>query len=290
MVRPKFAVLTDSASDMPPELAQKAGVDILCFKITVDGKSYIEREDFTFTEYYEMLRSCQGVPTTAQITIFEFLEQFEKYAAEGIKNVLYVAINSGGSGTYDAALLAEQQFREKNPDSDMKIWIVDSHTYSMSYGCFVAEAAAKLRSGAEMRDVVEWLEDMFSRVEIVLGAYTLKFMKKSGRISAAAAFAGELLGLRPIISLINGVSTVENKVRGDAGVMPALLEHAGGRMDDTKQYMVAGTDEKRMSELAALCRKKWKAAPMQVFLLGSAVSTNTGPDVVAIVFMGEKRE
>ena len=289
MKRPKFAVLTDSASDIPPELAEKQGVDILSLKINVDGKSYVERDDFTFEEFYEILRTCQKVPTTSQVTMFEFLEQFEKYEKEKVEEVLYVSINSTGSATHDAAVLASQNFQEKHPGSGMKIWIVDSHTYSMSYGYFVTEAAAKLRSGAEMRDVVEWLNDVFSRAEIILGAYTLKFLKKSGRVNAAAAFAGELLGLRPIISLTNGISAVESKVRGDAAVMPALIEYADKRMDDTKQYMVAGADKKQIEELAALCRKKWKAEPLVSFWVGAAVAVNTGPDVSAVVFLGEKR-
>lgn len=287
----KVVVLTDSACDLPQELAEKNGVDILCFDITVDGQSYTERIDFTFDEYYDMLRSCEKVPSTAHITTLRFLEQFENYAKAGIEQVLYVSINASGSATTDAAIMAERQFQEEYPDSAMKIFIVDSHTYSMSYGWYVAEAARKLNNGAEMSDVINWIEDKFSRVEIILGAYSLRFMKKSGRVSAAAAFAGELLGLRPIISLIDGKSTVRKKVRGDKDVIRSLMEYAGEHMDDTKEYMVGGTDQKKIDELAALCKKTLKVAPMATFKLGAAVSTNTGPDAIAIVYLGkEKRE
>lgn len=289
MAKRKFAVLTDSACDLPPELAEKSGVDIVPFHITVDGKSYIERVDFNFDEYYEILRNCEKVPTTAHVTMPRFIEKFEEYDDEGIEQVLYVSINGSGSATKDAAVMAEAEFRTSRPESTMGITIVDSHTYSMVYGNYVAEAARKLQNGAEMGDVVAWLEDKFLRMEVVLGAYSLKFMKKSGRINAAAAFAGELLGLRPIISLIDGKSVVEKKVRGDKGVMSALMEYAAANMDDTFEYMVGGTDQQNIDELAALCTKQWKVKPMQKFKLGAAVSTNTGPDAVAIAYVGDKR-
>ena len=290
MSKRKCIVLTDSACDLPPELAEKHGVDILNFQITVDDVSYTEREDFDFDGYYEMLRNCVKVPTTAQVTMPRFLERFEGYDDQGMEDVLYVSINSTGSSTYNSSIMAREEFYKTRPKSKMKIHIVDSHAYSMPYGWYVAGAARKLNNGADMDVVIEWLEDIFARVEILLAAFSLKFMKKSGRVSAAAAFAGELLGLKPIITLNDGVSTVQRKVRGNREVLPALLEYADAHIDDTKEYAVGGTDEETMKELAALCTKKWKAEPLIVFKLGAAVATNTGPDAIAIFYLGEKRE
>lgn len=289
MAKRKFVVLTDSACDMPPELEQKSGVEILPFHITVDGKGYVEREDFTFDEYYEILRHCDKVPSTAHVTMPRFLEQFEAYDEEGVEQVLYVSINASGSATHDAAVMAEEMFRQNRPGSKMAIHIVNSRTYSMCYGWYVAEAARKLQNGADMEGTVEWLEDKFARIEVILGAFSLKFLKKSGRVNAAAAFAGELLGLRPVISLVDGVSVVRKKVRGDAGVVPALVEYAEVHMDDTFEYMVGGTSQECIEEAAALCRKKWKVGPLTTFKLGAAVASNTGPDAIALVYVGEKR-
>ncbi len=289
MQKRKFAVLTDSACDLPYDLAEKHGVDILCFQISVDGNSYTERQDFDFDEYYEMLRTCEGIPSTAHVTMPRFLAQFLAYDDAKVQEVLYVSINAAGSATFNAATMAEREFRKERPASQMKIYLVDSHAYSMAYGWYVAEAARKLKNGAEMADVVAWLEDMFSRVEISLAAFSLKFMKKSGRISAAAAFAGELLGLRPIVSLNDGISIVQKKVRGDKEVLPTMLEYVEKHMDDTKEYMVGGTNQETIEQLAAMCKKQWGAEPLLLFKLGAAVATNTGPDAIAVVYVGEKR-
>lgn len=285
----KFAVLTDSACDIPAEMQKKYNIDILSFTITVDGKSYVERVDFTNEQYYDMLTKCTDIPKTSQITMMRFEEQFEAYLAAGIEDVLYVSINSGGSNTHSAALMARQNFLEAHPGCPMHITIVDSHTYSMTYGWFVCEAAKKLAGGADMHTVVEYLEDAFARMEVALSVFTLRFIKKSGRISAAAAFAGELLGLRPIITMIDGETATAAKVRGDNAVMPALVAHVKKRIAPGALYLVGGTDKENCKQLAKLCKKELGHAPEMIFELGAAVATNTGPNAVAVVFLGEKR-
>ena len=213
----KYRVLTDSACDLPYEMEKAHDIDILSFDILVDGRSYSERTDITFDQYYDILRSCEGIPSTAHVTVPRFLAKFEECDDAGVESVLYVSINANGSSTYNAAAMARQSFHEERPNSTMTIRLVDSHCYSMAYGWFVVEAEKMLAAGQPLEEVALWLEDTFTRVEIILGAFSLRFMKKSGRVSAAAAFAGELLGLRPVISLNDGVSTVQKKVRGDKG-------------------------------------------------------------------------
>lgn len=286
----KIAILTDSACDIPVELEQKYSIDIMPFTITLDGKSYTERVDFTFDEYYDLLRNAKGTPSTAHVTHLQFCEQYCRYVDEGYTDVIHVTINSTGSATYDAARMAINALEEERPGNNLRIHLVDSHTYSMVYGWYVCEAARKIRNGAEVAPIVEWLKDIFSRNEIILAAYSLKVMKKSGRISAAAAFAGELLGLRPVISLIHGVTKVESKVRGDAGVLPALVRFAADHKTEPFEYMIGTTDSSRAEELAKLCKKEFGVAPMCIFKLGSAVASNTGPDAIAITYLGKPRK
>ncbi len=283
----KTAILTDSASDISRELEEKYGIDILPFQIVVDGQSYTERVDLTNEQYYELLAGAKDIPKTSQVTMTRFLEKFCAYADEGCDDVIYVSINSAGSSTYEAARMAAAALQEERPQSSMRVHVVDSHTYSMTYGWHVCEAARKLQSGADVPSVVQYLEDAFSRMEVLLSMYTLRFVKKSGRVSAAAAFAGELLGLRPIIRMVD--NTTVAKVRGDSNVIPGLVEQAKKHLVPGGVYLVGGTDEGNIKVLAKLCRKELGYAPAGTFLLGAAVATNTGPNAVAIVIEGEKR-
>lgn len=288
----KIAVLTDSACDIPVDLQEKYGIDILPFVITLDGVSYVERQDFTFDEYYQMLREAKSTPSTAHITAMQFCDQYCKYIDEGYTDVLYVSINSTGSATYDAAHMAKDLLEEERPGHNLKIHLVDSHTYSFVYGWSVCEAARLLQNGAELEYVLDMLHDRFSRAEVLLSAYSLKVMKKSGRISAAAAFAGELLGLRPIISMIDGKTKVEAKVRGDAAVPGALIKQVRQKVeniDDDFEYMIAYTDIDAVHDLIKQCKKEFGHEPLYVFKLGAAVSSNTGPDAVAVVYWGKSR-
>lgn len=288
----KIAVLTDSACDIPQNLQDQYGIDILPFVITLDGTSYVERQDFTNEEYYQMLRNAKGTPSTAHITAMQFCEQYCHYVDEGYTDVLHVTINASGSATYDAAVMAQNLLEEERPGHTLRIYLVDSHTYSFVYGWQVCEAARLLRNGAEMSYILNLLEEAFSSAEIILSAFSLKVMKKSGRISAAAAFAGELLGLRPVISLIDGKTKVEAKVRGDAAVPPAMIRLAKQRAAHTGDdfvYMIGCTDIAAVDDLIRQCRKEFGHPPLHVFKLGAAIASNTGPDALAIVYQGQKR-
>lgn len=286
----KYVVLTDSTCDLPEEAAKQHNIDIVCFKIALDGEGYTERVDFTPEQFCEMLKKASGLPTTAQITQFEFFDKFEEYDRQGVEQTLYISINAGGSGTNAAAHAAAAQFHEEHPDSRMEIFIVDSHAYSMAEGAGVIEAKQKLDAGETMESVVEYLNDKYAKMEILLTAYTLKVIRKSGRISAAAAIAGDLLGIHPIFTLNDGVSQVVKKVRGDKAVVSGMATTMVSRMAQGTPYYIGVSDHKYDEEYVEACTKKVGYAPVGIFHLGCAVLSNTGAEAVGLVFEGAKRE
>lgn len=286
----KYVVLTDSTCDLPEEAAKQHNIDIVCFKIALDGEGYTERVDFTPEQFCEMLKKASGLPTTAQITQFEFFDKFEEYDRQGVEQTLYISINAGGSGTNAAAHAAAAQFHEEHPDSKMEIFIVDSHAYSMAEGVGVIEAKQKLDAGETMESVVEYLNDKYAKMEILLTAYTLKVIRKSGRISAAAAIAGDLLGIHPIFTLNDGVSQVVKKVRGDKAVVSGMATTMASRMAQGTPYYIGVSDHKYDEEYVEACTKKVGYAPVGIFHLGCAVLSNTGAEAVGLVFEGAKRE
>lgn len=287
----KIAILTDSCCDIPADLAEKYGIDIMSFHMMLDDVDYIERVSCTNEEFYDLMRKAKGVPSTAAITPIQFCEKYCEYVDAGYTDVIHVTINRTGSSTYDNAVMAQGLLREERPEHKMKIHLLDSHTYSMVYGWYVCEMARKLKNGAELRHVISEFNRRMNCMEIILGPYSLKQMKKSGRISAAAAFAGELLGLRPIITLIDGKTKVENKVRGDEKVVPAVVALGKKRSEGVEdfEYMLGYTDVEQINDLIKACRKEFGREPISVFHLGGVVSANTGPDTVALVYTGHPR-
>lgn len=287
----KIAILTDSSCDIPQEMAEKYDIDIMGFHILLDGVDYIERESCSNTEFYQLMRQAKGVPSTAAITPLQFCDKYCQYVDEGYTDVIHIPINRSGSSTYDNAVMAQSLLREERPEHHLNIHLLDPHTYSMVFGWYICEMARKLRNGAEIRHVINEFNTQMNKMEIVLGPYSLKQMKKSGRISAAAAFAGELLGLRPIISLIDGKTVVEAKVRGDDKVIPNMIQLCQKRSAGVEDfdYMIGHTSIPQAQELARACRKAFGKPPLLTFELGGVVSANTGPDTLALVYVGHQR-
>ena len=284
----KIGFLTDSCSDIPQELADKYGIEVVGFPINLDGVEYMERKDFTNDQFYQMMRDAQGVPTTAAITQLQWCEIYERYVDEGYTDLVHLCINSAGSSTYNNAVKGAEMLAEERPGHKLNIQLIDSHTYSMPYGWYLCECARKVRNGGELATCVEEMKQSLDRVEICLAAYSLKQMKKSGRISAAAAVMGELMGIRPIITLIDGKTKVEAKVRGDDKVVPAMVELAKKRSEGVEDfdYMIGHTNIPQKDDLIKACRKAFGKDPLITFPLGGVVSANTGPDTIALVYVG----
>lgn len=178
-----------------------------------------------------------------------------------MEQTLYISINAGGSGTNAAAHAAAAQFREEHPDSRMEIFIVDSHAYSMAEGAGVIEAKQKLDAGETMESVVEYLNDKYAKMEILLTAYTLKVIRKSGRISAAAAIAGDLLGIHPIFTLNDGVSQVVKKVRGDKAVVSGMATAMAGRMAQGTPYYIGVSDHQIRRRICGSLHEESRLCP-----------------------------
>ncbi len=286
MRKERIKLLTDSCSDILPQQAEEMDIQILCFPITVDGKSYRETIDFTKEEFYEMTANAQEFPSTAQLTPFEFSETFEQLSQAGYTDVIYVSIGAGGSGTNQNAQSAKAQFEQDHADDPnaMRIHIIDGGNYTATYGYAVLEAAKMLKRGAHLPELLDYLQDWVDHVGLYFVPLTLKYVKRSGRVSAAAAFAGELLGLRPFCRITRCKSTVLQKFRGEQTIVPKLVEFAKETMLPHTPYIVmTGVSDKLANELAAALTKQLGYPPAYICKIGAAITCNSGPDVVGLV-------
>lgn len=116
----KIAILTDSSCDIPQEMAEKYGIDIMSFHILLDDVDYVERESCTNTEFYDKMRAAKGVPSTAAITPIQFCEKYCQYVDEGYTDVIHVPINKSGSSTYNNALMAQGMLDGRAPGAPLE--------------------------------------------------------------------------------------------------------------------------------------------------------------------------
>ncbi|TCL42618.1 DegV family protein [Harryflintia acetispora] len=288
----KIKLITDTTSDIPSALAKELGIEIKNIPIAIDGTGYLEGVDFSNEEFYERLLAAKEIPATSRINCAEYLESFTRAAAEGYTDLICVTINGKGSGTLESAHLAREQFLRDEPvlAAGMKITIIDSKSYSLGYGYPVMEAAKMIAAGEAPGEIIAYIQDWADSAEIFLACYTLDFAKKSGRISSAAAFVGELLGLRPIIHMVDGGNNVLEKVRGDKNVVPRVCALCQKAIAAGGEYIIVrGMLDEPAEELSALLEEKLGYPPKGVYTIGASVSINAGPRIIAVVVRGQKR-
>lgn len=286
----KIKILTDSTSDISKEDEKRLGIKVMCFPVTVDGKSYRERLDFTNEQFYKMMDNSKELPKTSQLTAFEIYEVYKELYNEGWTDVVHVTISSTGSATYQNALKAAQSFSEKVLDKkkhDMRIHIVDSRNYTGVYGYPVVQAALMAQKGAAPTEITEYLKEWFDRAEVHFVPLTLKYVKKSGRVTAAAAFAGELLGFRPLIKIADGTSVVLEKIRGEKNIVPKLVADTEKSISPQSPYLIVkGSHNELIGEFEKQITEKLGYPPEYTVEIGATVSCNAGHNVVGIIFKG----
>ncbi|MDR3765731.1 MAG: DegV family protein [Butyricicoccus sp.] len=288
----KIYIFADSACDIPRELAQKYQIGILPVQITHAGRTFREYYDITPQEYWNLLRNTNEIPVTAQITPVQFLESYRQMHEAGYTHALGVIMNGKGSGCYQSACVARDMFYEEC-GRDMRIEVVDSETYTMIYGRILLDAA-KMREGGDSFDaILGVVRSRLQRSEAVLGVYSLKFLKKSGRISGGAAFVGEALGLKPVSHVYAGSVTVCGKARGEKNLVPAMVDFVRKRVvnpeTQTAGLLYGDVPENRIEELEKRLLEMGFAA-VKRWPIGVSVLTNTGPQALAVMYYGAPRD
>lgn len=278
-------IITDSAADVPQNEVQTYNIRVMGIPITVDGVSYRESVDFTSEEYYGILTAAKAIPTTAQITLMEFADVFREEIAAGNRQLICITITARGSGIYNAACLARKMVLEEQPEGEITIDVVDSASYTYVYGHAVVAAAKAAQEGKGREEVLEILHRELTTWQVYFGLTNLDFAKKSGRITSTAAFVGEVLGFRPLLTIHNGETDTIQKVRGDRKLVTAMVEKFQKRAtnDGRGFYIVHARDRELAKELRKTLEKATGRKCLGEYLIGASVTTNAGPTVFGVI-------
>lgn len=279
-------IVTDSCCDLSKETIEELGITVLPFTLTMGGETFREIFDKSTQEVYDLMASSDEIPKHSQISPLTFEETYKKLYDEGYTDVISVSINSQGSGTYNNSIIGKDDFFENNPEANdkMRIFNIDSKSYTVLYGYPIMEAVKKIRKGASVEEIVAYFDDWFKVSAIYAVPYNLKYARKSGRISAAKAFAGELLGLKPIIEFADGETNTVDKIRGEKNIVPKLVECVEKRMTPQTPYiMLHGRDDTLAKEIEKELIKRTGRKAETYQSIGAVVSANIGPDIVAVL-------
>ena len=286
----KIQIMTDSASDISAADEKQHNISVIPFPVTLGGKSYTSRVDFDNEGFYALMAEHDDVPTTSQITPFQFVDIYLQQARAGVTDLILVLINSRGSSTYDNSVQAIRLFHEDYPEyPDFRVHSFDGMGYNACYGVPVVEAAKMLEAGAGVEEICAWLEDVLPRRQVYFGIYDLKYAARSGRIPTAAAFLGNKLNLKPVMKIFDREISTAAKCRGEKKLVEKIAQLSLSDMEPGTPYqLIYGCDESCLEEIRAAMKEALGYEADAVYQIGAAVAANAGPRVVGVAFTRKK--
>ena len=278
-------ILVDSTFDFTPEQLELTGIEVVRLHVNFGGEDFVDGVDITPEGFYERLIESDALPTTSQAAPADFAEAFERLTANG-DELVCLTISSKLSGTYQSAMIAAADF-------EGRVRVVD--TLNVALGAqILARYALRLASGGRgMDEVADELERVKGRVHIIALLDTLEYLKRGGRISAAAAAVGGVFSIKPVITIRDGAVAVIGKARGSKNgenLLSQLIEKHG--VDFTMPYVLGytGLSDALLQKYKADSARLWVgyAKDLPVSVVGSVVGTHAGPGAIAVAFFGKE--
>jgi DegV family protein with EDD domain len=279
-------VVTDSTSDLPPEVARAHGIQILPVLVLFGDRVYHDGVDLKAREFYELLEKGPVHPSTNPTPQADFQEVYRRLAAQ--KDILSIHISEKLSQTVVHARQAAEagiaQYQElRGPAEKVFLQVVDSQSASLGLGMLALFAARMARRGIEPDLIVERLEAMRDRVHVLFAVDTLEYLARGGRIGKARAVLGNFLGLKPILGVKDGEIVAVDRVRGGRAAHPRLIELFRERVDPQRPVVVTVAHAKApvwADRLRGLIEKSFQVKELLLAEMGPVVVANTGPGTV----------
>ena len=292
MNRDAYVLATDSCCDLPADLAAELGLLVLEFPFSMNGEQHFDDlgRSMSAATFYAAMREG-ATPTTAQVPLAEYLSAFAA-AAVAATPLLFLSFSSGLSGTFDAALVAREVVLAEYPDA--RIRVVDTLSASAHQGLLVLEAARRRDAGAGFDELAEWVESSRCHINGYFTIDALEALRRGGRVSDLAAFAGTMLDVKPILRINgDGELVIDRPVRGRKKSLREIAEIFERRTGGAAQGTVViahGDALKEALALESLVRERATVREVLVFDVGPVIGSHTGPGMVAVVFWGPERD
>ena len=288
-----FVILTDSSCDLDKSLRTKYNIEYLPMHLTIDGKNYdadLDWGDFSVKEFYDLMRKGKRV-ITAQISKNEYFVKFEEFVKQGY-DVLSVTCSSALTASVAASIQASNEIMEKYPES--KVICIDSLMSCAGLGIMCIKASMMRAEGKTIEEAAEWIETNKLNINQEATVEKLTYLKQAGRVSAASAFFGGLLSVKPIIiSDVNGNNVSIEKVKG----RKTSLERLADRVKDEYQpeeykniFVLHGDCEEDALALKELIKARVNVTDDDIIMgyIGPIIGASCGPGVLGVYFYGKK--
>lgn len=279
-------LMADSGCDLEQAEADALGIALMPLAIRFGRDEYWDGVTLSHREFFEKLIETDEIPQTSQISDYRFEEAFASLTADG-SEVIAVTLSSKLSGTHACAVRAAKKFPGK-------VYVVDSMNACLGERILVDYALRLIREGQlSAPEIAAELDEKKNKIQLLAVLDTLKFLRKGGRISTVTAFAGEMLSIKPVISVVKGEPKLIGKAMGSKkgnNLLNRLVDECGG-IDFTMPYVLgySGLSEDFLMKYLHDSEHLWKEHTDHVpyYLIGSTIGTHVGPNAIAVAFFAK---
>lgn len=276
----KVNIIVDSTADITEDVKERLTVVPLTLRF--GDEEYIEGVTIQKKEFYQKLIESDVLPKTSQAVPADFSDIFEKIAAAG-ESAVVITLSSKLSGTWQSAMIAAREYEES-------IYVVDSRNVAIGTAILAKLALRLVDEGMGAREIAERLEKEREKICLIAMLDTLEYLKKGGRISAAAAFAGGVLSIKPVVCIRDGEIVILGKARGSKqgnNLLVSEIRKTGG-IDFTKPILLGytGLDDTLLQKYIEDSKALWEEgiSSLETTMIGSVIGTHAGPGAVAVAF------
>ena len=284
-----YVITVNSTVDVPKEWLEERHVPVIPLKYTIDGETYIDMEGLSAKEFFDKLREGK-MSTTSQVNPEEAAAELEPYIKEG-KDILHLGFSSGLSGTLNSMKIAGEMLEEKYPEA--KVIVIDTLCACLGEALLLYKALQQQEKGMNIDELVGWVEGQKLHVCHNVTVDDLNHLHRGGRVSKTTAVLGTLVQIKPIIHMDdNGKLQVIGKERGRKKSLNKIVDMAveQSRGWDNDIIMITHGDCIDDAEyVAKLVREKMGIDNILINNIGTVIGSHTGPGVVAVFCMGNKR-
>ncbi len=274
---PEIAIVTDSTSDLTPELMEDLTIDIIPLKIKIGDDYFKDGVELTKKDFWKRVTTEGIIPKTSQPSPAEFKEVYERLFKKGYKKIISIHISSKLSGTQQAARVAKGML----PKGE-NITIVDSKGVAMSLGYQVLEAAKMAKDGVDQETILNRLYQLQDKIKLYFVVNDISYLEKGGRIGRASSVIGGFLKVKPILKLDNGEISVQGKTFGEAGAFGYIerLIRSESKKTSMIMYTAWGGTRKELSgadEIKNAQSGNNKIDYKGRFEIGATIGAHSGP-------------
>ncbi len=274
-------IITDSTCDLDIEVQKALDLEVVPLSVTFGDNTYKDGTELSVDEFYKMQAEAKELPTTSQVNPDEFVEVFEKYLGKG-DTIIGIFLSSKLSGTYQSATIAKGIV-----DTNDNIYLIDSMTVTMGLGLLVREAAALKAAGKTAEEIHAEITSLVPRLEFIAIVATLKYLKMGGRVSAATAMVGGVLGISPVITVADGVVQSAGKVKGKKAKGDFLKQYVTDKAVDANYPIAFGHSRslEETKELAEIVLATANCRDSFIDELGATIGTHAGPGCFGMAYI-----